>query len=47
MNTLRRELLQRADRLNHPQGKLTLSMTINEALKSRIEAALPIIEATA
>lgn len=47
MNTLRRELLQRAGRLIRPQGKLTLSMNINEALKSHIEAALHIIEAPA
>lgn len=47
MNTFRRELLQRAGRLIRPQGKLTLSMNINEVVKSRTEAALHIIEATA
>lgn len=47
MNTLRREVIQRAGRLIRPQGKLTLSMNINEAVKSRIEAALHIIEAVA
>jgi hypothetical protein len=47
LNTLRRELLQRAGRLIRPQGKLTLSMNINEVVKSRIEAALNIIEAAA
>jgi hypothetical protein len=45
IDTLRRELLQRAGRLIRPQGKLTLSMSINEAVKSRIEAALHILEA--
>ena len=47
MNTFRRELLHRAGRLIRPQGKLTLSMNINEVVKSRIEAALHIIEAAA
>ncbi len=45
IDTLRRELLQRAGRLIRPQGKLTLSMSINKAVKSRIEAALHILEA--
>lgn len=47
MNTLRRELLQRAGRLIRPQGKLTLSMNINEIVKSRLKATLHIIEAAA
>ncbi|WP_157736078.1 hypothetical protein [Granulosicoccus antarcticus] len=33
-------------RLIPPQSKLTFSMSINEAVKSRIEAALHILEAT-
>lgn len=43
--TVRREMLQRAGRLIRPQGKLTLSMSANRAVQSRIEAALEKIEA--
>ncbi len=46
IGTLRRDLLQWAGRLIWPQDKLTLSMSINQAVKSRIEAALHILEAT-
>jgi len=47
IGTIRRELLQRAGRLIRPQGKLTLSMSANEAVRMRIETSLHSIEAVA
>ncbi len=45
IDTLLGGLPQWVGRLIRPQGKLTLSMSINEAMKARIEAALHIFEA--
>ena len=36
LGTLRRKLIQRAGRLTRPQGKLTLTMSANPAVKSEL-----------
>lgn len=46
-DSLRKGILQLAGRLIRPKGKLTLSMAINPALKSRFETVLHSIEAAA
>jgi hypothetical protein len=47
IDTLRRGTLQRAGRLIKPQGKLTLSMSANEAVKNRINGILNKLDAAA
>jgi hypothetical protein len=46
-DSLRKGVLQQAGRLIRPKGKLTLSMAINRAVKSRFETVLNAIEAAA
>ena len=36
LGTLRRKLIQRAGRLTRPEGKLTLTMSANKAVKSEL-----------
>ena len=36
LGTLRRKLIQRAGRLTKPQGKLTLTMSVNPSVKSEL-----------
>lgn len=47
LDTLRKRIVQRAGRLIRPQGKLTLSMTANEAVKKELLHILDALECAA
>ena len=47
INTVRRQLVQRAGRLIRPQGKLVLSMSANAAVKNDMLHILQALKATA
>jgi hypothetical protein len=47
LNTLRRRILQRAGRLNRPQGKLTLTMSANKKVKKELLHLLDCVQKAA
>ena len=47
LGPLRRKLIQRAGRLTKPQGKLTLTMSANSAVKSQLLHYLQVLKQAA
>lgn len=47
LDTIRHQIIQRAGRLTHPQGKLTLTMTANEAVKRDLLHFLDVLQKAA
>ena len=47
LGTLRRQLIQRAGRLTRPQGTLTLTMSVNPAVKSELLHYLDVLKQVA
>jgi len=47
LDTLRKRIIQRAGRLIHPQGKLTLSMSANTAVENELLQFLEAIDQAA
>jgi len=44
LQTIRRQIIQRAGRLTHPHGRLTLTMAGNDAVRSDIEHFLAALD---
>ena len=47
LGTVRRKLIQRAGRLTRPQGRLTLTMSVNPTVKSELLHYLEILKQAA
>ncbi len=47
INTLRRPVIQRAGRLIYPQGKLTLSLSANKAVKNELLQSIEALKSMA